>query len=376
MNDKTRIKLTGVVKNFYYFAKDYRVFQWLYNGRGHEKEFRVLKGINFEIHDGEIVGILGANGAGKSTILKIIAGIYTQTRGTVEVNGKVTSLLELGAGFNPMLTGRENIYFKGNIIGLSNEEIDAIIDDVIEFADIGDYMEMPLKSYSSGMGARLGFALAVMVDPEILIIDEVFAVGDKDFQQKSKEKTMEFFEQGKTILFVSHSESLIRTFCNRVIYLRDGFVQFDGDVEEGIAMYHADIRQKSKNYGFVYEKTQLSDEYINFIGDAGRMYEGVVFEHVDLSELEFTIYKVENESRKYHDPGFCDIKVTQLPDKKISIQVKKSDVEKWGLVGFKVKYNNVENFAYVYKGDDTIIDGDNKLLIRHLSRKFVFNYTK
>lgn len=370
---KDRIKLTGVVKNFYFFKKDYRIFKWLYNGRGHEKEFRVLKGINFTIKDGEIVGILGANGAGKSTILKIIAGIYTATRGKVHVDGKVTSLLELGAGFNPMLTGRENIYFKGNILGLSNEEIDNIIDDVIDFADIGDYMEMPLKSYSSGMGARLGFALAVMVDPEILIIDEVFAVGDKNFQQKSKEKTMEFFELGKTILFVSHSESLIKNFCNRVIYLRDGFVQFDGDVDEGIAMYHSDIQKKSKNYGFIYERMEDDGDYVNIIGEVGRIYEAEVFENIDLSEVTFKICKVVTSSRKYHDYDFCDFTVSKRGEKQISIRVKKSEVIGQGFVSFMLFYKEKNYHSFVYRGDDTITMAEGKFRIRHLTRKFVFD---
>lgn len=371
-----RIKLDGVVKNFYYFKKDFKRFNWLLNGNGYTQEFRVLKGLNFEINDGEIVGILGANGAGKSTTLKIIAGIYTASTGNVEVNGKVTSLLELGAGFNPILTGRENIYFKGNVIGLSEQEIDNILDDVIEFADIGEYMDMPLNSYSSGMAARLGFALAVMVDPEILIIDEVFAVGDRDFQQKSRAKTMEFFEQGKTILFVSHSEDLIRSFCNRVIYLKDGFVQYDGEVEGGIAMYHEDIRKGSKTYGMVYEKCRTDNENIDFYFDLGRMYENKVFEPLDLDKIKIEAAKVSVEKRKYFEPGSIPVEVEKVSEYGIKVRVKLENILSKGYFGFQFEYKNHTFYAHTFRGDDTLIIDEKRMRIRHLSRKLVFDFTE
>ncbi|MDR3215158.1 MAG: ATP-binding cassette domain-containing protein, partial [Bacilli bacterium] len=174
MSNDTVIELKNIRKIFRYFKKDYKVFQWLFTKKGYTKEFKVLNGINLQVDKGEIVGILGKNGAGKSTLLKIISSIYFPTSGIVNINGTIASLIELGAGFNRELTGRENIYFKGTLLGLDNAYIDNIIDDIIDFADIGDYMDMPLGTYSSGMSARLGFSLAVNADADILIIDEVF----------------------------------------------------------------------------------------------------------------------------------------------------------------------------------------------------------
>ncbi|MGL4589754.1 MAG: ABC transporter ATP-binding protein [Mycoplasmatales bacterium] len=245
MNNNTVIKVEKLHKKFFYFNKDFNVIKWLFTKKGFEKEFHVLKGLDFEVKHGESVGILGINGAGKSTLLKIISEIYYPSYGTVEVEGKVASLLELGAGFSTLLTGRENIYLKGTYMGMTSEQVDHIIDDIIEFAEIGEYIDMPFSTYSSGMRARLGFAMAINTEPDILIIDEVFAVGDRNFQEKSRAKTIEFFNQGKTILFVSHSETLVREFCNRVMYLRDGQIVYDGDVDGGFEVYNADVEKSN-----------------------------------------------------------------------------------------------------------------------------------
>lgn len=218
------------------------ILKWLFSKNGTAKEKTVLNDISLKIDSGEIVGLIGKNGAGKSTLMKLIAGITYPTTGQIEVNGSVGSLINLSAGFNPDYTGRKNIYYKGMLLGKKKEEIDAIMDDIIEFVDIGEYFDLPLRMYSSGMSARLGFALAVFSNPDILIIDEVFAVGDKSFQEKSRKKTTELFQSGKTILFSSHSDGLIRQFCQRVIYIRDGKIAFDGPVNEGLAMYNRDLK--------------------------------------------------------------------------------------------------------------------------------------
>lgn len=259
MKDNIVISLKNIRKTFRYFKKDFMVFYWLFTNKGYTKEFKVLKDISFDIKKGEVVGILGKNGAGKSTILKIISSIYFPTSGKVEVNGTITSLIELGAGFNKELTGRENIYFKGTLLGLSKKYIDDHIDEMLEFADIGEYIDMPLATYSSGMKARLGFALAVNADPDILIIDEVFAVGDKNFQKKSRAKTEELLKSGKTVLFVSHSEDLISEFCNRVIYLKDGQVAYDGEVKKGLGVYHADNLNLKKEPMISYVEHEIID---------------------------------------------------------------------------------------------------------------------
>lgn len=239
-----KIEIKNLNKVFYLFDRDYKILQWIVTKKGCSKEHHVLKNINFTVGDGEIVGLIGVNGAGKSTLMKLVAGITYPTSGEVVVNGRVGSLINLSAGFNPDYTGRKNIYYKGTLMGMSRAEIDAIIDDIEEFVELGEYFDRPIRMYSSGMSARLGFALAVYTRPEILIIDEVLAVGDKVFQQKSRAKVEEMFQQGKSVLFSSHSDALIRQFCSRVLYLKNGEIVFDGDVEEGLRLYNEDIKSR------------------------------------------------------------------------------------------------------------------------------------
>ena len=178
------------------------------------KEYYALNNINMEIKRGETVGIIGTNGAGKSTILKIITGVLNQTNGEVTINGRISALLELGAGFNPEYTGIENVYLNGTMIGFTREEIDEKLQDIIDFADIGDFINQPVKTYSSGMFVRLAFAVAINIDPEILIVDEALSVGDVFFQSKCYRKFEEFKELGKTILFVSHDLGSIIKYCD------------------------------------------------------------------------------------------------------------------------------------------------------------------
>mgnify|MGYP001064043151 CR=1 FL=1 len=241
---KKNIILENVSKTYYLFNRDYKIIKWLFNNGKSTDEKHVLKNISFTVNEGEVVGIIGCNGAGKSTLMKMVAGITFPTDGNITVNGRIGSLINLSAGFNKDYTGRKNIYYKGALLGMKKEEIDAIIDDIIDFVELGEYFDMPLRTYSSGMAARLGFGLAVFSDPDILIVDEVFAVGDKRFQNKSREKTTQLFQAGKSILFSSHSDLLIRQFCNRVIYLRDGEIVYEGDVETGLSMYDEDVNRK------------------------------------------------------------------------------------------------------------------------------------
>lgn len=196
------------------------------------KEFWVLNNINFEIYDGEVVGIIGRNGSGKSTILKIISGILKPTRGNVEVNGNVVPMLELGSGFDHELTGRENIYLNGSILGYSEEFINSKIDEIIEFSEIGEFINEPIRNYSSGMLMRLAFSIATVVNPEILIVDEILAVGDENFQQKSKKRMLELMAGGTTVLFVSHNLEEIRKMCDRVVWLDKGSIRMIGKSDE------------------------------------------------------------------------------------------------------------------------------------------------
>ena len=197
----------------------------------YHKEFYALNDINFEIKKGETVGIIGKNGAGKSTLLKIITGVLTPTSGSVHVNGRIASLLELGAGFNPEYTGVENIYFQGSLMGYTREEMEAKVHNIVQFADIGDFVHQPVKMYSSGMFARLAFAVAINVDPDVLIVDEALSVGDAAFQNKCIRKMEEIGKKGITILFVSHDTQTINKFCNRAIWLNNGVIKEQGKPE-------------------------------------------------------------------------------------------------------------------------------------------------
>lgn len=197
-----------------------------------------LKDINFEVLKGDVVGIIGRNGAGKSTLLKILSRITAPTDGEIKIKGKIASLLEVGTGFHPELTGRENIYLNGSILGMSKKEINSKIDQIIDFAEIQRYIDTPVKRYSSGMYVRLAFSIAAHLEPDILILDEVLAVGDASFQKKCINKMAEISQnEGRTILFVSHIMASIQSLCNKVILLEKGSVKFIGDVNEGIAKY-------------------------------------------------------------------------------------------------------------------------------------------
>ena len=235
---ETVISIKNLTKEYkMYPRKKDRLVETIFPSVKRHSTFKALNDLNLEIKKGEILGILGKNGAGKSTLLKIVTGVVVPTSGEVKVNGKISSLLELGTAFNMELTGIENIYQHGQVMGLSNEEIEATKQDVIDFADIGDHLYQPVKTYSSGMFARLAFACAINVDPEILIVDEVLSVGDMAFQLKCFKKFQQFKERGKTILFVTHSIGDVLKNCTRTIILENGKKTFDGDVKDGVELY-------------------------------------------------------------------------------------------------------------------------------------------
>ncbi len=211
------------------------------------KEHFALNKLNFEVKKGECVGIIGTNGAGKSTILKIITGVLNPTSGKVGINGRISALLELGAGFNSEYTGMENIFLNGMMLGFSKEEIEAKVDSILEFADIGEFINQPVKTYSSGMFVRLAFAVAINIEPEILIVDEALSVGDVFFQTKCYRKFEEFKEQGKTILFVSHDLGSINKYCDRAILLNKGEKYAEGTPKEIIDLYKRILVEDSSN---------------------------------------------------------------------------------------------------------------------------------
>lgn len=201
------------------------------------EDFYALDGVSFQVRQGEKVGIIGRNGAGKSTLLKILSRITEPSDGRIEMLGKVSAMLEVGTGFNGELTGRENIYLNGAILGMTKEEIDRKLDDIVAFSEVGRFIDTPVKRYSSGMFVRLAFAVASNLEPDILIVDEVLAVGDTKFQRKCIDKMISIANSGKTILYVSHQMQTIQQLCDRVIVLKDGKVVYDGSVEKGIEIY-------------------------------------------------------------------------------------------------------------------------------------------
>ena len=225
----------------------------LFWNRGSVEYHQVLKNINLDIKQGETVALIGTNGSGKSTLLKLMSKIYYPTEGNLKVNGKLTSLLELGAGFHIEFTGRENIYFNASIFGLTRQDIDKRLDDIIEFSELGSFIDSPVRTYSSGMFMRLAFSVAINVDADILLVDEILAVGDQHYQEKCYAKLKELQESGKTIVIVTHALDVVEEMCHRAIWIYDGEVKMDGEPKEVIHNYLERValdrqqRQKKKD---------------------------------------------------------------------------------------------------------------------------------
>ncbi len=241
-------------------------FAWLQSKLQKEPEgveFWALRGVSLQIKKGEVVGVIGRNGAGKSTLLKILSRITIPTEGKVEINGRIASLLEVGTGFHPELTGRENVFLNGAILGMPRTEIARKFDEIVEFSEIGQFLDTPVKHYSSGMYVRLAFAVAAHLDPDILICDEVLAVGDAAFQKKCLAKIKGFAQNGKTVLFVSHNPETVRSLCPRSIWLKDGHVQKDGATEEVLDSYLESVSRGSSfswdnpDYGLTVHKVVI-----------------------------------------------------------------------------------------------------------------------
>lgn len=235
---ETSIELRAVRKKYCLYRKNiHRLIETFFPaGRQYHTPFYALKGVDLEVQRGETVGIIGRNGSGKSTMLQIICGILQPSEGSVAINGRVSALLELGAGFNPEFNGRDNIYLSTSIMGLTKQETDARYEKIVAFADIGEFIEQPVKTYSSGMFVRLAFATAISVDPDILIVDEALSVGDIFFQQKCMEHMKKLMKE-KTIVLVSHDMQAVSSLCDRVVVLDGGVKLFDGETAQGIALY-------------------------------------------------------------------------------------------------------------------------------------------
>ena len=363
-------------------TKKYKLYQKrserLANAFGKEKnikEFYALKGVSFEISKGECVGIIGHNGAGKSTLLKLLTGVAFPTSGEIEINGRLASMLELGSGFNPELTGMENIYFNGSLNGLTKEEIDGKLKDILEFADIGNFIEQPVKNYSSGMFARLAFAVAINVDPDILIVDEILSVGDVGFQVKCMEKFNDFKKKGKTILYVSHGLGTVKKFCDRAIWLQKGQVVDDGNSVIVVERYYnlnfnpANIEQlkdhKSDIINSIVVKSNTKNvEYLEKL-DLEVEYDLISNDLKDPNiVLEFRKTDYEPGTTRGNDQFVCGI------NSKDNI---KSIPFNLGVNKLKVSLNKVNLVAGVYYIDFVLRDGEEEVYRKINAYSFTLN---
>lgn len=245
-NNNVAVLFRGVSKTYRLTKSDKGRFQSFFTKSKKFKTRDAVKNVSFLIEKGESVALLGRNGAGKSTIMKMMAGVVYPSKGLVRVNGRVSALLELSAGFDTELTGRENIYFRGEIMGVSRKMLKEMESEIIEFAELGEYINQPVRTYSSGMRARLGFAISANVQPEVIIVDEALSVGDKSFREKCNKKIKEILTDGVTFLFVTHSAVEAKRMCKRGIVLDSGQVMFDGDINAAVAFYDNMLKNKTR----------------------------------------------------------------------------------------------------------------------------------
>ena len=324
-----------------YRSPKYRLKEALHPFRKkYHQSFWALRDVSFEVRRGETVGIIGRNGSGKSTLLQIICGTMTPTQGGVETNGRVSALLELGAGFNPEFTGKDNVYLNGAIMGLSRETMDERFEDIVSFADIGDFIDQPVKTYSSGMYVRLAFACAINIDPDILVIDEALSVGDAKFQHKCFNKFIEFQKAGKTILFVSHSSDLIVKHCDYAILLEKGNVVEIGE-PKSITNYYLDLLFSGKITGHAHSPVLVESGYRGFNIVHHRMKYYAILQ--SSGAIDFT-QQYENEFQKYIAEHKCIVgssleEVKQIVDPAVDSSIPNKEilaakVEKTELVKF------------------------------------------
>lgn len=369
------IRVKDLTKKYKLYQKRSERLANVFGKEKNIKEFYALKGVSFEIGKGECVGIIGHNGAGKSTLLKLLTGVAFPTSGEIEINGRLASMLELGSGFNPELTGMENIYFNGSLNGLTKEDIDSKLRDILDFADIGKFIEQPVKNYSSGMFARLAFAVAINVDPDILIVDEILSVGDVGFQVKCMEKFNEFKKKGKTILYVSHGLGTVKKFCDRAIWLQKGEVVDDGNSVIVVERYYnlnfnpANIEQlkehKSDIINSISVKSNVSEvEYHENI-NLGIEYDLISNDLKDPNiVLEFRKTDYEPGTTRGNDQFVCGIN---------SKDNMKSIPFNLGVNKLNVSLNRVNLVAGVYYIDFVLRDGDEEVYRKINAYSFTLN---
>ncbi len=357
------IKVDNVSKLYKLYDKPSDRFKealGLSRGKKLYKEHYALHDLSFDIKKGECVGIIGTNGAGKSTILKIITGVLNPTEGSVNIDGRISALLELGAGFNQEYTGIENVYLNGSMIGFTKEEIDAKMDDILSFADIGDFVYQPVKTYSSGMFVRLAFAVAINIEPEILIVDEALSVGDVFFQNKCYRKFEEFKEQGKTILFVSHDLGSIAKYCDRVVLLNKGRKMDEGIPADMIDLYKKLLVNQVDDEGN--DVSALADRFVSSNGGStGQTGDGQSDESA--GKLWKDSFEINPNVNPYGD-GSAEIIDFAVIDEKGNLTTSLEKGKKFTIKS-KVKFNkDLEDpiFTYTFKNiQGTAITGTNTM---------------
>ncbi len=296
------LEVSDISKTFRDYGSELkRVLSWFGFGFRPAEEHHILKRVNFSISPGEAIGIVGQNGAGKSTLLKIITGTLKASSGSVRINGRISAILELGMGFHPDLTGRQNVYHSAGLMGFSRQQVDDVIDELESFAEIGEYFDQPVRTYSSGMQMRVAFAVATAYRPEILIVDEALSVGDAYFQHKSFDRIREFQAQGTTLLLVSHDRGAIQGICDRAILLENGGVIKDGKPEEVMDFYNALIAEKGNSKISQLKTDSGSIQTISGTGeitisDVGLFNKGEKVEFINVNELAELKVRVRAES--------------------------------------------------------------------------------
>jgi len=332
MNKTLAIKVQNLTKTYKLYKDPRDRLKEALNpfGKKYHDDFHALKDVSFEIKKGETVGIIGRNGSGKSTLLKIITGVLTPSSGRVNVHGKISAILELGAGFNPEMSGLENIYLNTSINGMSKEDTDKKIQEIIDFAELGEFIHQPLKTYSSGMKARLGFAVAINIDPDILIVDEALSVGDAAFQRKCFAKMEQIREAGATILFVSHSEGSIVSLCSRAIWLSNGEKIIEGEPKLVTGLYMKNSQKKQ------IDKNAIIEEFEKLKNNKDEPKKAIQKKKQEKNNSKFKIQnsKLNSSIEEFYDPSLKpkstiyyeekgakidDIKVTTLNGKKVNV---------------------------------------------------------
>jgi len=374
MKKNIAIKVQNISKIYKLYSKPIDRLKESLNpfGRKYHKDFYALKNISFEIKKGETVGIIGRNGSGKSTILKIITGVLQPSSGKVIVNGKISAILELSSGLNPELNGIENIYLNATINGLSKEEIDQKLEQIVEFSELGDFIYQPLKMYSSGMKARLAFSIAINVDPDILIVDEALAVGDAAFQRKCFARMEEIRKKGATILFVSHSAESIVSLCNRAIWLHKGDMILDGEPKLVTGLY---MKYSNEN---VIDKSKILEEFENI---KNKKYELNNLDNVEKVSDDKSIEEyfdptlIPTSTISYDEKGarISNVVLTTLDGKKVNVVKKNKEYILQYEVEIMQKLDNV-NCGFSLKTEKGIaISGGTININKFLGQKVVDN---